>query len=194
MVRARLRRSDPTTNSSSAAYHAVLTGTPELIVSRGDHVLIISVPAGPCIPSRPQRHHDRDHVHPGADSTSRSTYVPPSHTMATSADHLRPMPLPSTSRAPAPLPTGRAKSGTNGGTRFVIPRDSYSKFTDGSASGDITLTLHAHVADVPPLADNAPHAFPRANAVFHHFTSEVGYSSINNTNIRSYACLTKKWG
>ena len=33
-------------------HHAVLTGTPELLVSRGDHVLIISVPAGP-----PRRSH-----------------------------------------------------------------------------------------------------------------------------------------
>ena len=114
------------------------------------------------------------------------------HTMATSADHLRPMPLPSTSRAPAPLPTGRAKSGTNGGTRFVIPRDSYSKFTPRKRGYNAYAPRPR--SRVPPLADNAPHAFPRANAVFHHFTSEVGYSSINNTNIRSYACLTKKWG
>ena len=81
------------------------------------------------------------------------------HTMATSADHLRPMPLPSTSRAPAPLPTGRAKSGTNGGTRFVIPRDSYSKFTPRKRGYTPTMNHRVACVQVSPAQAGIYRAF-----------------------------------
>ena len=48
MGRTRLRRRDDTDNAFLLrGRHAVLAGAPELIVSRDDHVLIVSVPTGP---------------------------------------------------------------------------------------------------------------------------------------------------